>query len=372
LLSVSENKFNPESNEHELVITKDQLIKQALEVCRLERVMVGNHYLPHYFIDSKESADLDNIMKNFISLAPHSCTGRIFADLSCADPKLYLETKTEERLREFVLARSSVYPLKIMLLKAAENALIYTLTHYCTKRSIHFLQFIQKGSLLVKNLYREEEAQRLIFDTNQECREYASSIQCYDLEDLVDIQKNESNPDTEGLSHSVSYTIGYPKLMFNVFDIFNNHAEIQWPNHNPVDPFIDYQKYKEFKPTKEHWVVIVSKHEYLSKIVKDKCHWPHTSDEAQEKRLEDEQNKKILCLFCLKYYTEKENDDNSCKKHTGSLKHAETDNPYTYKIALKSKISEQQKLVWTCCLGGFKAGGCTDCSHTNSSHDFYM
>jgi len=242
-------------------------------------------------------------------------------------------------------------PLQIV--KTAENNLIYALTKYCTVSSIHFFQVIQNNTLQMKNIFSEEDAQRFIYGINEECNQYPSSIQVYDLE-LVTVQKNESNPDLDGIGHSVSYSVSYPRLMEDIFTMMK-----------PIQTISD---------KKQHWKVLISKHEHTTKEFKWKCYWPKTKKEKMQAQNEEDESKETKCTICKKYYIPKENTNGSCMQHSPTAKVILIDNSNpnpkkTKEIELNreearnAKFEKKQKMYWSCCMQPYQSIGCEETKH---------
>jgi len=343
---------------HQANVNEEEIIKEALEVCRLERVMIGNTYLPEFFLDKLISGNEFFASKhaawlNFDECVPVGCTGRLFADLSLEKPVLFIETKSR-RLIEIPLLpfAQKEQELSLTTIRKAENTLIYILTKYCTKRSLHFFQMIQPAYLRMRNVYEEIEQQKFVHNINEECKQYPSSIQVYDIADLVHVQKNESNPESEGFTNSVSFSVTHSNLMETIFQIFNDSALID-----------DSDRYK-----REHWVVIISKHNHLTNIFQEKCRWLESQDKIRERERQELAEQLRRCINCMKMYCEKDNDYSVCGTHKGKLWEldtlAQTQTNLTDKDAAEAlPIVRQQKVIWDCCLGALKSKGCVESKH---------
>jgi len=229
-----------------------------LQVCVSERIFLGDHYLPYFFLDTYKFAEsLSAKSEDFFNRCWElQCTGRIFVDLSLEKPAVFIQTIQNKLLStEFYTKRDLS---GMALLNEYEKQMIYFLVNLSIKYNppIHALQVIKTGLMYQKSILQEEGMQKYVFSLNEEFHQYPSSLQMYCLDDLVRIQKNESNPGSKGIHHSVSYTIARQNLLDDILSIFNN-VSIPPESNRPA-----------------HWCVILCKNKQLISIFKDKCKWP--------------------------------------------------------------------------------------------------
>jgi len=280
-------------------------------------------------------------------------TGRMYADFTLEVPSLFIQVSYSNNLIEIPILYDHLNITKRMarmdIIKYSEDSLMYGLVKFCTMTSVEFVHVITKDLMQRNDSYDREKQERFINSIAEECNEYQSTFTLFDLSNLIGEQKSVSKGDKN--ITGPNYSINNSELMDKIFSKFKNLACRNFVRRN--------------------WVLIKNDKTYLGELFKETCGWPLTSKEQEQKRRDEEDLRERQCTRCKKYFTNKENDSNSCSKHLTEIlsqlnqNNEIMKNDITRITAEHSPINIKKNLYWNCCSNPLLGSvGCTPCKHT--------
>eukprot|EP01126_Amoeba_proteus_P053310 TRINITY_DN6491_c0_g5_i1.p1 TRINITY_DN6491_c0_g5~~TRINITY_DN6491_c0_g5_i1.p1 ORF type:complete len:652 (-),score=118.72 TRINITY_DN6491_c0_g5_i1:309-2159(-) len=120
------------------------------------------------------------------------------------------------------------------------------------------------------------------------------------------------------------------------------------------------------------WVVFLTRHEYITAMLKDKLKWPTTPTDNSNEMTRQMELREKRCKWCCCFYTDSTNSSTACYQHIGKVfftvpnsSEPEKDIDgnivyYTRKraaIAIHGQVKSAMLCHWSCCNGAFYSRG---------------
>jgi len=245
---------------------------------------------------------------------------------------------------ELVKARPDVRQLGEDLLTTA--SVLPLLASFGVVRTLDYIQLLDLDLLLSLAAYDDNRALENITDRVSECRRYPKSMLIFDLDSLVSVSDNES---VSNMGTSKSFSLGNAK-------IFSLAVEAA-------------KKAVYSQSGQEIWVVMISKHSYMTKMYKKATGWFMTAEEEEALRQEELAREGQVCKRCKEIYTEAENKFTACTYHDGFLFNSSLQRqqwrPLSDAEIDKTLLAnpDDKGMTYICCLRRYGEMGCKKNKH---------
>eukprot|EP01080_Neovahlkampfia_damariscottae_P012175 gene12175-5665_t len=252
--------------------------------------------------------------------------------------------------------------------KISKENVLSSLIQFGRLNKFHVVYFVDSNTFHVENRFSSESQQQYIQALHKECGEYKSSMIIYDLDSIAEISKSYS-----GFKSDITQYFGKSSGGMSAPN-FSYHVGKQEVINMILTKFTSLS----MDNLKKCWIVLLVKHPYLKKMIKD-AGFPLTDEEQEIVKIEN-QNPMRICDICYQEFNIKENKTRKCKKHRLE-KFIFQSNDHTITKETIYTLDQMQRLVdaaeksgelkyfqqnvrYVCCGGGRYSQGCVDCNHS--------
>jgi hypothetical protein len=320
-------------------LTNDELLDLAIIISTQFSIRLGNYSLPLILKTNKQLIDTLNSegKANVAKVVPSpgqkdNMTGRVHIDLKARVIQTEKEISLEDKMVKGLSSTFKVLPW---------------LADFAFQRSLDYIQLFDLDLLLSSAAFDDNKAMENLTDKVNECGEYVKSMAIFDLDSLVGVNDNES---ISNMGLSTSYSIN---------------------NHRMFNFVIQTAKRAIFDENREFWVVVISKHPFLTRAFKKALEWPLTPEEQKQRRQEEvDKNLPRKCHNCKETYVEADNRMAACVFHDGFIFNAGL-SPAQWRPIEQKDIDllllkpgfDAKVLTYICCLKKYGDGGCKKAKH---------
>jgi hypothetical protein len=250
--------------------------------------------------------------------------------------------------------------------KISKENILSSLIEFGRVNKFHVVYYVDSQTFHQEHKFSQQDQQKYIQTIHQECEEYASSMIIYDLDSIVEISKSYSGFKTDMKKYfgKSSGGISAPNFSYHI------------GKQDVLSMILEKFKSTSASKLKKTWMVLLVKHPYLKKMVKDNGFV--LTDEENQILISENENPMKICKHCLREFNYKENRTMSCHKHRMEKFYFQNSNEnVNVEIYSRNEMEQlvakaedkgiqkyfQQNVKYLCCGGGVYSNGCFPCVH---------
>jgi hypothetical protein len=202
--------------------------------------------------------DLVNLLKLGVELNSYNIQDfaqRMYTGLKDQDIIYECQQMLKSKLHEKYFSDTKIKSKNMEVSKISKENVLSSLIEFGRINKFHVVYYVDSQTFHKENKFSQQDQQKYIQAIHEECEKYASSMIIYDLDAIVEISKSYSN-----MKNQIGNSLGGISA-----PNFSYHIEKQ----NILSMILDKFKSTSASKMKKTWMVLLVKHPYLKKMVKD-------------------------------------------------------------------------------------------------------